>query len=368
MHGSSEVAAYIGLGSNVGDRQACIRAALERLHSTPGISRTAVSSTIETPPLGRSDQPPYLNAVAAITTTLPAERLLGTLQEIESSLGRERAEHWGPRTIDLDLILYGSEVIHTPHLTVPHPQMHLRSFVLRGLCELDGNLVHPLLHRTVGTLAERLGGADFALDPGRPQLICVAGIVGVGKTTLARALASVFACPTIAEAYDTNPYLPHVYAGRKDLALQSQLYFLNSRIEQLGKDRLPAGRVVTADYVFEKDRIYARRTLNPEQLAEYERYSPTAQDRVAEPVLTIYLTDTPQRCLERIRLRNRPYEQGIPAAWLDAFARDFDDLFARWRKSPLIRLDASQFDPRKDEQVRELAREVRYYVAAGDEP
>ena len=215
--------AYIGLGSNLGDRQRVILDALNGLDRNGHIEVVRVSAILETLALGRSPQPYYLNGVAEIRTTLTALGLLDVLMTTETVLGRTRRGKWGPRTIDLDLLLFGREIIHLPNLIVPHPQMHLRSFVLSGLCELDRELVHPLFREPVGELARRLGGGNFTLDPLVPQLVSIAGLIGVGKTTLMNRLAGALEAETVVEPYDTNPVLPQVYAGKLELALDSQL-------------------------------------------------------------------------------------------------------------------------------------------------
>jgi 2-amino-4-hydroxy-6-hydroxymethyldihydropteridine diphosphokinase len=133
---------YIGLGANLGDREANLRAALERLASL-GVLR--VSSFRETDPVGVTDQPRFVNAVAELETDLAAGALLERLLEIERELGRDRSreERWGPRTIDLDLLLYGDEEIEEPGLTVPHPRLAERRFVLEPLHKLAPDLVLP---------------------------------------------------------------------------------------------------------------------------------------------------------------------------------------------------------------------------------
>ncbi|MHC4432726.1 MAG: 2-amino-4-hydroxy-6-hydroxymethyldihydropteridine diphosphokinase, partial [Planctomycetota bacterium] len=209
----AQTRAHIGLGSNLGDRKGYIDSALKMLASSGQIELGPASEMIETEPLGKVDQPRYLNGVAELKTTLGARDLYETLAGIETSLGRVRQARWAARTIDLDLLLYGSDIVDSIDLTVPHPEMHLRSFVLRGLCELDGDLIHPLLKESVAELARRLGGSSFALDPDLPQLVAVAGNIGAGKTTLAKSLASRLGSGVLFEAYDTNPFLPKVYAG-----------------------------------------------------------------------------------------------------------------------------------------------------------
>jgi 2-amino-4-hydroxy-6-hydroxymethyldihydropteridine diphosphokinase len=141
--------AYVGLGANLGDREGTIRAAVAAL---PGV--LAVSSLRETEPVGLTDQPRFLNGVAALETELSARDLLDTLLALERRLGRERRERWGPRTIDLDLLLFGEEAIDEPGLTVPHPRLHERRFALEPLAEIAPDALIPGRGRVANLLAE----------------------------------------------------------------------------------------------------------------------------------------------------------------------------------------------------------------------
>ncbi len=136
------IGAYVALGSNLGDRAAHLEAAIAALRATPGIEVIALSSVRETEPVGGPPQGPYLNAVVALRTELAPRALLERLLEIEAAQGRERGpERNAPRTLDLDLLLYGDEKIDEPDLVVPHPRMHERAFVLEPLAELAPDLV-----------------------------------------------------------------------------------------------------------------------------------------------------------------------------------------------------------------------------------
>lgn len=137
--------AYVALGSNLGDREATLRAAVDALALEPGIELVAVSSLIDTEPVGYVDQPRFLNGVAAVETELSARDLLAALLQLEVHFGRRRDEAVpkGPRTLDLDLLLYGDAEIAEPGLTVPHPRMHERGFVLGPLAELAPGLEVP---------------------------------------------------------------------------------------------------------------------------------------------------------------------------------------------------------------------------------
>jgi len=135
----------VGLGSNLGEREATLWKALEGLGATEGIEVVAVSSFRETDPVGVVDQPRFVNAAVALETSLRPRELLERLLDVERSLGRDRAveERWGPRTLDLDLLLYGGETIDEPGLEVPHPRLAERAFVLEPLLELDPDLRLP---------------------------------------------------------------------------------------------------------------------------------------------------------------------------------------------------------------------------------
>ncbi len=141
---------FLGIGGNLGDRRATMRSAVELIRDV--IDDVRVSSLYQTAAWGVTDQPSFLNAVARGQTELPPLDLLDAMQSIENQLGRVRTQHWGPRAIDIDILLYGSDVIDEPRLTVPHPYMSQRGFVLRPLADLaagltlpDGSLVGELL-------------------------------------------------------------------------------------------------------------------------------------------------------------------------------------------------------------------------------
>ncbi len=148
-HGES---VFIGLGSNLGDREGFLRSSLERLAGCGKVTVRAVSSLYETEPVGFEDQGPFLNAAAELRAVAEPEEFLRLLLAVEDQIGRRRERRWGPRSIDLDLLLWGQRIIQTESLIVPHPQMACRGFVLAPLAEIASQALHP----TLGLRAEQL--------------------------------------------------------------------------------------------------------------------------------------------------------------------------------------------------------------------
>lgn len=155
--------AYISLGSNMGDKVASLKQAVLLLQQHPSIIVTKVSSIYDTDPVGYEEQDVFMNIVVEIETTLFAQELLNVCQEIEQNLKRERIIHWGPRTMDLDIILYGQEIITTTRLLVPHPRMHERAFVLVPLAEIAPNKIHPKTNTSITELLAQVGAEGVRL-------------------------------------------------------------------------------------------------------------------------------------------------------------------------------------------------------------
>lgn len=159
---------FLGVGSNEGDRLAYISRAIRLMGAIPGVRVAQLATITETAPIGGPPQDPFLNTVVELDTTVAPRELLAALHAIEHQLGRRRTtQRWGPRPIDLDLLLYDEQVVQDPLLCIPHPRMHERRFVLEPLAQLAPEVMHPVLQQSIAELLERVTTSVAAGNPAR---------------------------------------------------------------------------------------------------------------------------------------------------------------------------------------------------------
>ena len=238
--------AWIGLGSNLGDRRAILDEALAALAALPGVDVVAVSSFHETRPVGGPPgQGAFLNAAAALETTLDPHRLLAELQRIEAGAGRVRVVRWGERTLDLDLLIFGDAILDTPSLTLPHPRLAFRRFVLAPLAEIAPGRFDPTTGRTVADLLARLDRL--------PRFLALAGPPGPMKAAVFERLVDDLPAFGLAEA-DLIPSPVPEAGPEPDRAI---LAVLERKAEALRPAHWPADRLrvpwVVADFFLEFD-------------------------------------------------------------------------------------------------------------------
>jgi len=328
--------ALIGLGSNLGDRGANLRQALALLQQRPGIRLLAQSTRHCTRPVGGpSGQDAFLNAAALLETELNPQQLLAALLETETCMGRERSIRWGPRIIDLDLLLYDRLIVEQPELVVPHPRMAWRRFVLEPAAEIAPEMVHPAIGWSLARLLAHLNTT-------RPY-VAIAGPIGAGKTELAAALAGRPGVrwapetldPTVLEAFYHNP------AGR---AWQMELEFLQQRVDALSPSgpfwSAPGSWVVT-DFWFDQSLAFAQVWLSSGQFECFRQRWEAARYAVVRPKLLVWLDAPAQLLQERILRRGRPGEETISLDVLDRLGNSLRELLRLPDQGPVMRLAGS---------------------------
>ncbi len=322
----------IGLGSNLGDRGRNVTAAADRLAARPNISITGRSIWHETSPAGGpTDQAAFLNGAVTLQTSLGPQEILTALLEVESELGRTRTERWGPRTIDLDLLLYDELVLSTPSLVLPHPRMAWRRFVLTPAAEVAGEMIHPPTGWTVARLLKHL-------DTAAPY-VAITGSIGAGKSHLAQRLAEAVSGGFLAERLDL-PRLETFYADPAGHAWETELEFLRQRAELLAADstRWTDARPTISDFWFDQSAAFARVWLPRELHEPYENRFRTCRGDVVRPKLIVLLDVPADRLLQQVRRRGRHAERDLTEERLAQIGQAISALATEPDQGPLLRL------------------------------
>ena len=266
----------IALGSNWGDRRRTLDGAVESLAAQAGVCAVRRSPWRETAPVGGPlGQGAFLNGAAVLETALPPERLLDVLRAVERQFGRVRQQRWGPRSLDLDLLLYDQWVLESPDLVIPHPRMAWRRFVLESAAEVAGEMVHPGFGRSVAELLNHLNDAACYLAIGGP--------IGVGKTTFAREIGSRVAGQLVLDPCDD---------AQSERTLAQELDALERRRRRLAEAALPppdGSHWLVSDFWLPQSLASAGVWLPAEQRVAYGRAWEEARRTVPAPKLTVLL-------------------------------------------------------------------------------
>jgi len=330
---------YISTGSNMGGRFDYLQSGLHDVSERIG-EIVLISSVVETPALG-FDGSPFLNACFTVETSLLPDQVMEQLLQIEKKHGRERDASKGyvNRTLDLDLLFYDDSILNTPFLTLPHPSLEKRRFVVQPLAEIVPNKKHPALSQTVAALLQdcpdntSIQVFDQKLIHPRYRkikehaFVCVEGIIGCGKTTLAKVLADTLGYKTLEERFAENPFLPKFYRKPKRFAFPLELSFLADRFKQINEeaeqlDLFQSG--VVADYHMSKSLVFAKNTLNEDEYPLFKQLYELMSRSANQPSLCIYLRQTPERAKANIKNRGRSYEQNIAINYLEQLAKGYD--------------------------------------------
>jgi deoxyguanosine kinase len=400
---SASILAYAALGSNSGARMAFLRGAVQSLGASSGIDVVRSSPVYESAAVTLGDsQPPYLNAVIELRTTLSARDLLDRFLGIEVAHGRERSTgvRWQQRSLDVDLLLYGQEEMAQVGLSVPHPHIAERRFVLKPLSDLAPNLIVPGWAMSVGALLQdcpdrnALTAVEGNLEPAEPpktqaelwprerrgvraridqlpkelRYVVIEGVIGAGKTTLARMLSKTFDASLVCEEFEENPFLERFYADRPRWAFQTQLAFLASRFRQqqgLGRPDLFHEKMVS-DYMFDKDRLFAQQNLAGDELQLYDTMFGIMQASVPQPDLIVYLQSSTDRLMRMIARRGRSYEQDMDRDYIDGLNQAYEQFFFRYNTSPLLIVNTEQIDfVHSEDDFQEIVEQVARVGYAG---
>lgn len=351
---------FIGLGSNVGDRLSYLQLAVDTIHYEVG-SILKLSSCYETPAMGFEGDP-FLNACIEVRTSLSAELVLSKLLQIEERHGRKRVDdgQYHARTIDLDILFFDGEIIENELLSVPHPRLEQRLFVLHPMVEIAPDFVHPKLKKTTSKLVEdctddspiskhqgMLKNPLQTFDFSNYNFIAIEGNIGAGKTSLTHMMAEDFNAKSIFERFADNPFLPKFYEDADRYAFTLEMSFLADRYQQISDDLAQLDLFkdfIIADYDVFKSLIFSKITLPEDEFLLYRKLFYQVYKDFKRPDLYVYLHQDTEKLQQNIKKRGRIYEKNLTAEYLEKIHMGYLEFIKNNPQSKVKIIDISARD------------------------
>lgn len=324
---------YIALGSNKGNKMQYLQSAVALIFERVGAVKK-ISKVYKTPALGfEGDE--FYNACIKVETEFKAKTILKELQAIELKLGRQAktGEGYESREIDLDILYYDDAIVEDKNLSIPHPEMHKRKFVLQPLKDIAKDFEHPVLNKTTEILlADCLD--QSAIEPiniwlknpkksyafAKYNYIAIEGNIGAGKTSLAHKIAQDFNAKLILERFADNPFLPKFYKEPERYAFTLEMSFLADRYQQISDDLSQLDLFkdfMVSDYDVYKSLIFSKITLPEDEFRLYRKLFYQVYKDIAKPDLYVYLYQNTERLQQNIKKRGRNYEKNIQDDYLE---------------------------------------------------
>ena len=369
----------LGIGSNIGDKKLNIANCVAMIHEN--VATVVKTSRIYESPSWGFDGDAFYNCAILVHTHLSAIEILDRILELEINLGRNRSQNLGyeSRNIDIDIIAFNEDVIATDRLSIPHPQMQNRFFVLLPMQDVQPEWHHPKLHKTITelissttdvsscTVIDKLESPLDKISLDQYNYIAIEGNIGAGKTTLVNKIADDFNAKTVLERFADNPFLPKFYEDQMRYAFPLEMSFLADRYQQISDDLAQFDLFkdfIVADYHIFKSLIFAKVTLSDDEYRLYRKLFEIIYKEMKKPDLYIYLYQNTERLLQNIKLRGREYEQNIPAEYLEKINHGYLDYIKSQPDLNVLIIDVSDRDFLKNqsdytfilEQIRSKSR------------
>jgi len=351
---------HIALGSNKGDKFKNLQAAVDAIYERIGNIKL-ISKVYKSPAYGfKSDD--FFNCCLVLESYLGPQKVLETLLDIETSLGRSRTKTntYEARTIDLDIVFAEDNIINTKTLQVPHPEMSKRKFVLLPLNDVASKIKHPKFDKEVSVLLEECED-DSVLEPikiwlknpskqhdfSKYNYIAIEGNIGAGKTSLASKLSHDFNAKLILERFADNPFLPKFYEDANRYAFTLEMSFLADRYQQISDDLSQLDLFkdfIVSDYDVFKSLIFSKITLNDDEFSLYRKLFYLMYKDIAKPELYVYLYQNTERLQQNIKKRGRDYEQNIADDYLEKINTGYLDFLKTQKDFNVKIIDVSDRD------------------------
>ncbi|RPD99070.1 2-amino-4-hydroxy-6-hydroxymethyldihydropteridine diphosphokinase [Aureibaculum marinum] len=353
---------YLSLGSNLGDRLKNLQMAIDLIEQI-GCRISNVSSVYQTASWGfESDD--FLNICIEVSSNLKPESLLKSVLKIETDLGRERGNlsEYKARIIDIDVLLFDHEIILNTNLTIPHPHMLERKFVLAPLAEIAPDVKHPITKNTIKKCLENCTDTSEILKTDltlkkpisiieKYNYIAIEGNIGAGKTTLSKMLGVDYNAKLVLERFADNPFLPKYYNDMERYAFPLEMSFLADRYQQLSDDLAQFDlfkNFIISDYYIFKSLIFAQVSLSKDEYKLYRRIFDVMYKEITKPDLYIYLYQNTESLLDNIKNRGRHYEQNIKPDYLEQIHQGYVNFIKTEQDLNTLIIDVSEMNFEKN--------------------
>ena len=349
---------YLSLGSNKGDKLKTLQNAIHDIAENIGAVQK-ISSVYKTSSWGYEGEDFY-NICIGVSTYLQPENLLKKLLGIENKYGRQRKKTNGysDRKIDIDILLFDNEIIFSKEVTIPHPRMLERKFVLVPLVEIAKNTLHPIEKKQLvsclnncsdASLIEKISAKLIRPIPltEKYNYIAIEGNIGAGKTSLAKLMSDEFNAKVVLERFADNAFLPKFYDDKERFAFPLEMSFLADRYQQLIDDLAQFDlfkNLIVSDYYIFKSLIFAQVTLQKEEYTLYRKIFDIMYKEISKPDLYIYLYQNTNRLLDNIKKRGRDYEQNIEAGYLQKIHDGYSGFIKTEQHLNTLIIDVSELD------------------------
>ena len=355
----------LSLGTNMGDKLQNLQSCIDALHLHV-ITVVSVSAVYETPAWG-FEGAPFYNCVIKAHTHKSPQKVLSKILKLEKELGRVRNAEPGyhSRIIDIDILAYDDEIISTENLTVPHPKLSDRNFVLYPLKDVAPYWKHPVNQIAISDLIVKSPDTSLIVEVGKLinpiqkinesllNYIAIEGNIGAGKTTLASKIAEDCNAKLVLERFADNPFLPKFYKDQSRYAFPLEMSFLADRYQQLTDDLAQFDLFkdfIVADYHIFKSLIFAKVTLQEDEFRLYKTMFDIVYKEMPKPDLYVYLYQNTERLLANIKKRGRSYEQEIPAEYLEKINQGYLDYIKTQTDLNVLIIDVSHLDFVKNQE------------------
>lgn len=346
--------AFLSLGGNLGDRLENIKKMREAISKKCG-AITKMSRVFETEAWGHASNRPYLNQVIELNTSLSPKALLKATSGIEKKMGRSRGnERYQDRTADIDILFFNDLIVQTKELTLPHPRLHLRNFVLIPLEEIASKHVHPVFKKTVAGLKKQTKDKLKVTPFAQGRYIAIEGNIGSGKTTLAETLMKKYKARLIPELFEENSLLPLFYEYPDLYSFPLEYSFLISRFQQLNEHLRDKEGLIISDFSIYKSLWFAAVNLREKEFKLFKKHFEAFTRQLPGPDLIIVLKTRKDNLVRNIRKRGRPYEQAITKAYLEKLNQAYTKGLRKLEDIPQLEITVDTYDKAQEERSLKL--------------